>query len=113
MRWPHAAILCAPWDFQSHIDYRDVSATCIATSALFDLVRYLGDGPLKAHYQLEAEAMLSSLCSPPYFIGGDNTSCILDHSVQYLPIRSNVDVPSIFADYYFLEALIRYRAQRE
>jgi hypothetical protein len=27
-------------------------------------------------------------------------------------MNSNVDVPSIFADYYFLEALVRYRAHR-
>ena len=54
--------------------------------------------------------MISSLCTPPYFTDGLRTNCILTHSVQYLPLNSNVDVPSIFADYYFLEALIRYRA---
>jgi len=55
--------------------------------------------------------MLTSLCCAPYFTAGIGTSCLLDHSVQYLPVHSNVDVPSIFADYYFLEALLRYRAQ--
>ena len=101
----------APWDFQSRIDYRDVSATAIATSALFELVHYIRDDTLRLRYQTEAESMLASLCSPPYFTDGKETSCLLDHAVQYLPIHSNVDVPSIFADYYFLEALVRYKSQ--
>ena len=100
------------WDFQSDIRYRDVSATCIAASALFELIDYVKDSSLKKHYRDEAEAMLTSLCSPPYFTAGAKTNCLLDHSVQYLPINSNVDVPAIFADYYFLEALLRYRAHR-
>ena len=100
----------SPWDFQSDIKYRDVSATCIATSALFEMIRYLDDAPLRAHYETEAEAMLASLCQPPWFATRTDTNCLLDHSVQFLPINSNVDVPAIFADYYFLEAIVRYRA---
>ncbi|HXX65138.1 MAG TPA: glucuronyl hydrolase [Bacteroidota bacterium] len=102
----------APWDFQSKIDYRDVSATAIATSALFELVMYVKGDTVRSRYQTEAESMLGSLCSASYFTDGKQTSCLLDHAVQYLPIHSNVDVPSIFADYYFLEALVRYKAQK-
>jgi hypothetical protein len=76
------------------------------------MIDYVENTSLKKHYQKEAEAMLTSLCRPPYFTAGVNTNCLLDHSVQYLPINSNVDVPAIFADYYFLEALLRYRAHR-
>jgi hypothetical protein len=100
----------APWDFQSGIKYRDVSATCIATSALFEMIRYLDDASLRTHYETEAEAMLASLCRPPWFATRTDTNCLLDHSVQFLPINSNVDVPAIFADYFFLEAITRYRA---
>ena len=99
------------WDFQSDIKYRDVSATCIVTSALFEMVNYIENDSLKKHYQKEAEAMLISLCSPPYFTAGLKTNCLLDHSTHHLPINSNVDVPAIFADYYFLEALVRYRGK--
>ncbi len=101
----------SPWDFQSEIRLKDVSATCIAASALFELIRYVADDSLRVHYRSEAEAILRSLCSAPYFTGTRNTPCILDHSVQHLPAKSNVDVPSIFADYYFLESLLRYRGQ--
>jgi len=103
----------APWDFQSGLDYRDASATSITTSALFELFRYVKDPAASARYRHEAETMLSSLCSIPYFLPNDSTSCILDHSVQDLPRHSNVDVPNIFADYYFLEALLRYRDMRK
>ncbi|MEJ2614467.1 MAG: hypothetical protein P8Z35_05890 [Ignavibacteriaceae bacterium] len=99
----------SPWDFQSDINYRDVSATSIATSALFEMIKYIKDDSLRNYYKNQAEAMLTSLCKPPYFTDGKNTSCVLDHSVQYLPINSNVDVPAIFADYYFLEAIYRYK----
>lgn len=99
----------SPWDFQSNIHYRDVSATSISASALFEMIKYIENDSLKNYYLSQAEAMLTSLCKPPYFTDGKNTSCILDHSVQFLPINSNVDVPAIFADYYFLEAIYRYR----
>ena len=99
----------SPWDFQSDIHYRDVSATSITASALFEMMKYIKDDSLRNYYKNQAEAMLISLCKPPYFTEGKNTSCILDHSVQYLPINSNVDVPAIFADYYFFEAIYRYR----
>ena len=102
----------APWDFQSDDTTRDVSASCIAASALLALVRDVHADSLKGRYTRDAEAIITSLCRPPYFTGGRSASCILDHATQYLPIHSNVDVPAIFADYYFLEALVRYRGLR-
>jgi unsaturated chondroitin disaccharide hydrolase len=98
------------WDFNSDIKYRDVSATCVVASGLFELIDCLDDDSLKKYYLIEAEAMLKSLCKEPYFLENIKTNCLLDHSVHYLPIHSNVDVPSIFADYYFLEAILRYKA---
>ena len=101
-----------PWDFQSEITVRDVSATTIVAAALFEMVRYVDDPALRRNYEAEAEAMLASLCQPPWFIMRADSNCLLDHSVQFLPLHNNVDVPAIFADYYFLEAIIRYRALR-
>lgn len=102
----------APWDFQSPVKKSDASATSVVASALLELATYL-DGPQRDHYVKEAETLLAALCRPPYFTEGHGTNCILDHSVHNLPRSSNVDVPSIFADYYFLEALVRYRGMRE
>ena len=99
------------WDFQSDIRLRDVSATAIVASGLFELAACVEPRGESARYREAAERMLASLCRAPYLASGD-TNCLLDHSVQYLPINSNVDVPAIFADYYFLEAIVRYRALR-
>jgi unsaturated chondroitin disaccharide hydrolase len=98
------------WDFQSDIKYKDVSSTSIVTSALFEMINYIDDDSLKKHYRAAAESMLESLCSEQYFLGNKETNCLLDHAVQHLPANSNIDVPSIFSDYYFLEAIIRYKA---
>ncbi len=108
-----AADHVANWDFNSELNHPDASATSIAASALLELLGYVENDTLREHYRTGAEAMLSSLCHSPYFTDGLNTHCLLTHSVQYFPLNSNVDVPSIFADYYFLEALLRYRALRK
>lgn len=98
----------APWDFQSNIDYRDVSASAITASALYELSVHLTEKKASKHYRREADIMLQSLSNPPWFATHKNgTNCLLDHSVQYLPINHNVDRPAIFADYYFLEAIYR------
>ncbi|MBN2007969.1 glycoside hydrolase family 88 protein [candidate division KSB1 bacterium] len=97
------------WDFDSDKNYRDVSATAIVCLALFKLASTLDGRDVKMKYQSEAEAMLAALCQPPCFIESTASNCILDHSVHYLPINSNVDVPAIFADYYLLEAIVRYK----
>lgn len=99
----------APWDFQSQVDYRDASASAVVASALYELITYLPEGGERAHYSREADHILSSLCQPPYFVGGSRSNCLLDHSVQDYPVNSHVDVPCIFGDYYLLEALYRYK----
>jgi hypothetical protein len=40
---------------------------------------------------------------------GENGNFILMHSVGSLPAKSEVDVPLTYADYYFIEALMRYK----
>ena len=99
----------APWDFQSGDTQPDVSASAVVTSALYELITYLPKGKERRHYSEWADRMLEALCSPQYFIG-DRTDCLLDHSVQYYHLGYNVDKPAVFADYYFLEALYRYKS---
>jgi hypothetical protein len=40
---------------------------------------------------------------------GENADFILMHSVGSLPGKSEVNAPLTYADYYFIEALMRYR----
>ena len=100
----------AQWDFQSKINIRDASASAIVTSALFELQGYMSDTVKKKYYLNEAKIMLRSLCLPPYFSNGEKTNCLLLHSTQYYHETDNTDVPCTFADYYFLESLVRYKA---
>lgn len=99
----------AAWDFQSDDSQPDASASAVVASALYEMLNYIPKGEQRRHYAAEADRMLAALCSPAYFIGAD-TDCLLDHSVQYYHFGYNVDKPAIFADYYFLEALNRYKS---
>ncbi|RYF46010.1 MAG: glucuronyl hydrolase, partial [Cytophagaceae bacterium] len=103
------------WDFNAPgipNEERDASAGAIAADALLELSTY--GGPSAKTYYQQAERMLQSLSSPAYKAkpGGDN-HFILVHSVGHKPAKSEVDTPIIYADYYFLEALIRYDALRK
>ena len=98
------------WDFQAK-DIpdapRDASAAAIAASGLIELSRYAGK-----KYFTKAEEMLASLCSENYLARpGTNNYFLLKHSTGHKPHNSEIDVPIIYADYYLLEALWRYRAQ--
>jgi chondroitin AC lyase len=54
--------------------------------------------------------MLQSLSGDGYLARpGANSGFILKHSVGSFPHNSEIDVPLIYADYYFLEALLRYQ----
>ena len=97
------------WDFNAPNipnEERDVSAAAIAASALFELSTF-SPQPRKAAYREAAENILRALCSPPYLAEGTNSSFILNHAVGSRPASSEVDVSLIYADYYFIEAMLR------
>ncbi len=88
---------------------RDASAGAIMASALTELGGYV-DNDRKSRYLEVAGKQLRSLSSPAYRAGpGENGNFILKHSVGSLPAGSEVDVPLTYADYYYIEALLRYR----
>jgi unsaturated chondroitin disaccharide hydrolase len=88
---------------------RDASAGAIMASALIELSGYV-DTETSDKYLKVAETQLRTLASPAYLAKGwANGDFILMHSVGSLPADSEVDVPLTYADYYFIEALMRYR----
>ena len=88
---------------------RDASTASIMASALIELAGYV-DGDLKAKYLQVAETQLRTLASPEYLAEvGTNGGFILKHSVGAIPYNSEIDVPLTYADYYFIEALLRYK----
>ncbi len=100
------------WDFNAPgipNEERDASAGAIAASALLELSTY--GGPEANTYRQAATQMLQSLSGPAYKAKpGGNNHFILAHSVGAKPMKSEVDVPLVYADYYYLEALLRYEA---
>jgi unsaturated chondroitin disaccharide hydrolase len=96
------------WDFRvpdkSRAE-RDASAAAIAASGLYDLARWAPE-PARSRYSAAADRILSSLGSN-YLTEGTNSAAILKHSVGNKPQNGEVDVGIVYADYFFLEALLR------
>ncbi|WP_232456807.1 hypothetical protein [Pedobacter psychrophilus] len=88
---------------------RDASAAAITCSALLELSKYI-DKDKAFKYKKAASQMISSLSSSAYMAQpGTNNYFILKHSVGSFPAGAEIDSPLMYADYYFLEALLKYR----
>jgi unsaturated chondroitin disaccharide hydrolase len=87
---------------------RDASAAAIMCSALIELSQYAGP-ETAGEYLSVAETQLRTLGTSQYSNApGNNGNFILKHSVGHMPNNSEVDMPLIYADYYYVEALMRY-----
>jgi len=73
-------------------------------SGLYELATYCPDE--KELYVETADKILKAL-STDYALSGDAYPFLLDHSVGNLNRNSEVDIPIIYADYYYMEALLR------
>ncbi|MFN8356727.1 MAG: glycoside hydrolase family 88 protein [Spirosomataceae bacterium] len=101
------------WDYSKPGEERDASAGAIASSALFELSDYV-KGKQKAEYIAAATKMLETLSSPAFKAKlGENNHFLLMHSTGHKPGNSEIDVPLVYADYYYLEALLRYDALKK
>ena len=100
------------WDFDApDIPHalRDVSAAAITASALLELSRYV-KGKMAKQYWDAAKQILVTFSSPVYRAdGGTNGGFLLKHGVGHYPNHTEVDVPLTYADYYFIEAMVRYK----
>jgi unsaturated chondroitin disaccharide hydrolase len=100
------------WDFNAPgipNALRDASAAAILSSALIELSHYVKGAP-QAEYLSSAETILKTLSSAPYKAKeSTNGGFLLQHCVGHMPNKTEVDVPLTYADYYFIEALKRYK----
>jgi len=98
------------WDFRipdrSHAK-RDASAAAIAASGLLDLARWAPE-PSRSGYTRAADHIIAGL-ERDYLADATGGESILQHSVGSFPQSSEVDVGLVYADYYFIEALLRRR----
>ena len=98
------------WDFRDPSipnAPRDASAAAIAASGLLDLARY-APTPDATRYREAAMHILHSLATS-YLTRGTSSAAILLHSTGGKPQNSEVEVGLVYADYYFVEALLRAR----
>lgn len=97
------------WDFDAPAmsnTPRDASAAAVIASAFLDLSTLVPDS---SKYFIHAEKILKSLSGKDYLaVKGNNAGFILKHSTGSLPHGSEIDVPLNYADYYYLEALLKY-----
>ncbi|MCR5019078.1 MAG: glycoside hydrolase family 88 protein [Bacteroidales bacterium] len=102
-----------PWDFdapEESIGQDDASAGAIMASALFELATLTKDASLSERYRKQAETTLSALCGEKYLAKeGECGGFILKHSTGHYPKGGEVDVPLTYGDYYFMEAVWRYK----
>ena len=87
---------------------KDASAACVVASALLELEQYV-DADKANVYTQAAESMLRDLSSDRYQSRDKNVAFLL-HSTGHHPAGSEIDASIIYADYYYLEALLRFRA---
>nr|WP_307533314.1 glycoside hydrolase family 88 protein [Pedobacter sp. W3I1] len=97
------------WDFdapQIPNEPRDASAAAVMASGLYELSRYSKNSN---NYYQKANQILKSLSTAFAAPIGTAKGFILLHSTGSKPSNSEVDVPLSYADYYYLEALLRYK----
>ena len=96
------------WDFNApNIPNEpfDASAGAIIAAALYELANYSSNTIL---YNSVAGKLLATLSSPEFLAPvGENAGFLLLHSTGHLPNNSEIDVPIVYADYYFLESIIK------
>jgi hypothetical protein len=99
------------WDYNAPNipnEERDASSAAIMASALLELSTYPGVD--KNKYLSAAEKIIRSLSSEKYLAKkNENGNFLLMHSVGSKPANREVDVPLNYADYYYLETLLRAR----
>ncbi|OCX52245.1 glucuronyl hydrolase [Mucilaginibacter sp. PPCGB 2223] len=99
------------WDFNDPAiphAAKDASAACITASALLELYGYVKDRRKARQYKSKAIKMLSQLSTSKYQSGDTNPAFLL-HSTGNHPAGTEIDASIIYADYYYLEALMRVK----
>jgi len=88
---------------------RDASAGAVLASALIELAGFSNE-TLSGRYLQTAGAILTCLGSPAYTAKfGKNGGFLLEHSVANMNKNVEVDSPLPYADYYYIEALLRMK----
>jgi alpha-L-fucosidase len=100
------------WDFNAPAipaEPRDASAAAVIASGLYELSTYSSAGK---KYRAAADKIVEHLSRSYRAPIGTAEGFLLLHSTGSKPSNSEVDVPLNYADYYYLEALLRMKKLR-
>ncbi len=86
---------------------KDASAACIVADALLELQQYV-DQEKAGEYRDFALKTLAQLSTEKYQSGRKNVAFLM-HSTGHHPAGSEIDASIIYADYYYMEALLRVK----
>lgn len=87
---------------------KDASTAATIASALLELSQYV-TGTKSAEYKRAAIGMLTDLSTARYQSRSQNDAFLM-HSVGNHPAGSEIDCSIVYADYYYIEALLRLKA---
>ena len=99
------------WDFDDPDipdTAKDASAAAVVASALLELSTLEDNTVLSRKYYDYAVVMLKELSGPDYECGNQKPAFLL-HSTGHHPAGEEIDASIIYADYYYIEALTRWR----
>ncbi|MCZ4223481.1 glycoside hydrolase family 88 protein [Pedobacter rhodius] len=99
------------WDFNDPAipnAPKDASAAAVVASALIELSAFVTDKIKSEAYSKAAKQMLTTLSSANYQSRNQNSAFLL-HSTGHKPNESEIDASIIYADYYYIEALLRLK----
>lgn len=86
---------------------KDASAACVVASALLELSEYVPEDKGR-EYREAAIGMLTDLSTEKYQSRDKNVAFLM-HSTGHHPAGSEIDASIIYADYYYIEALLRVK----
>lgn len=97
------------WDFDDPKipnSPKDASAAAIAASGMLELHNLVEDVKMK-NYFIESASKLIKILSTKEYLSGNKNQAFLLHSTGHHPKNSEIDVPIVYADYYYMESLLK------
>jgi unsaturated chondroitin disaccharide hydrolase len=101
------------WDFHAPNipdEPKDASAAALAAAGMLEMIPFLEEQERKKYWKVAIKT-LESLSSEDY-LSEETNNAILLHSTGSKPHDSEVDVSLVYADYYYVEALMKARELR-
>lgn len=106
--------LVPPWDFRAPADQlwaKDSTAAACAASGMLEIAGLL-EGEASAHYRQLGAAITESLFRR-YAPDSPEEEALITKGTGSFPANAEVEIPIIYGDYFFLEALLKLKGERE